>query len=53
MKSWAMLIYLFDRFNNFYNFAKTLDGEMGQNVDLCIALAYMDVVGITEVLTCV
>lgn len=34
-----MLIYLFDRFNNFCNFTKTLDGDIGQNVDLRVALA--------------
>ena len=53
MKFWAMLICLFDRFNDFYNFTKSLDGEMGQNVDLCIALAYVGVVGVTKVLICV
>lgn len=45
MKSLAVLIYLFDRFNNFYSSTKTLDEEMGQNVHLCIALVYVDVVG--------
>lgn len=40
-----MLIYPFDRFNYFYNSTKTLDGEMRQNVDLCIALVYVNVVG--------